>query len=113
MSAEFVDRADVENADRGFVASLDPMAIEAADGPKAWTRALPPTSPSPSPAASSLGSWRAKADGVAIDGDAGVLTSLIGLLDQPDPTFAIVTPWPLSARRPLPIGRQAPWTDQP
>jgi alkyl sulfatase BDS1-like metallo-beta-lactamase superfamily hydrolase len=33
-----------------------------------------------------------KTDGVAIDGDAGVLTKLIGLLDEPDPTFAIVTP---------------------
>jgi alkyl sulfatase BDS1-like metallo-beta-lactamase superfamily hydrolase len=31
-------------------------------------------------------------DGVAIDGDTGVLTKLIGLLDEPDPTFAIVTP---------------------
>jgi alkyl sulfatase BDS1-like metallo-beta-lactamase superfamily hydrolase len=29
---------------------------------------------------------------VAIDGDASVLTRLIGLLDEPDPTFAVVTP---------------------
>jgi alkyl sulfatase BDS1-like metallo-beta-lactamase superfamily hydrolase len=34
----------------------------------------------------------AKTDGVAIDGDAGVLSRLIGLLDEPDPTFAVVTP---------------------
>jgi alkyl sulfatase BDS1-like metallo-beta-lactamase superfamily hydrolase len=34
----------------------------------------------------------AKTDGVAIDGDASVLTRLIGLLDEPDPTFAVVTP---------------------
>jgi alkyl sulfatase BDS1-like metallo-beta-lactamase superfamily hydrolase len=34
----------------------------------------------------------ARTDGVAIDGDASVLTRLIGLLDEPDPTFAIVTP---------------------
>jgi alkyl sulfatase BDS1-like metallo-beta-lactamase superfamily hydrolase len=29
---------------------------------------------------------------VAIDGDASVLTRLTGLLDEPDPTFAVVTP---------------------
>jgi alkyl sulfatase BDS1-like metallo-beta-lactamase superfamily hydrolase len=34
----------------------------------------------------------AKTDGVAIDGDASVLTRLTGLLDEPDPTFAVVTP---------------------
>lgn len=34
----------------------------------------------------------AKTDGVAIDGDASILTKLTGLLDEPDPTFAIVTP---------------------
>jgi alkyl sulfatase BDS1-like metallo-beta-lactamase superfamily hydrolase len=32
------------------------------------------------------------ADGAAIDGDAGVLGKLIGLLDAPDPNFAVVTP---------------------
>jgi alkyl sulfatase BDS1-like metallo-beta-lactamase superfamily hydrolase len=39
-----------------------------------------------------VGLLAGKTDGVAIDGDAGVLTRLIGLLDEPDPTFAIVTP---------------------
>jgi alkyl sulfatase BDS1-like metallo-beta-lactamase superfamily hydrolase len=29
---------------------------------------------------------------VAVDGDASGLTRLIGLLDEPDPTFAIITP---------------------
>jgi alkyl sulfatase BDS1-like metallo-beta-lactamase superfamily hydrolase len=32
------------------------------------------------------------ADGAAIDGDASVLGKLIGLLDEPDPIFAVVTP---------------------
>jgi alkyl sulfatase BDS1-like metallo-beta-lactamase superfamily hydrolase len=36
MSAEFGDRADFENADRGFVASLDPMVIKATDGRVVW-----------------------------------------------------------------------------
>jgi alkyl sulfatase BDS1-like metallo-beta-lactamase superfamily hydrolase len=36
MSADFEDRADFENADRGFVASLDPMVIKAADGRVVW-----------------------------------------------------------------------------
>jgi alkyl sulfatase BDS1-like metallo-beta-lactamase superfamily hydrolase len=36
MGAEFEDRADFENADRGFVASLDPMVIKAADGRVVW-----------------------------------------------------------------------------
>ena len=39
-----------------------------------------------------IGLLAGKTDGVAIDGNAGVLTRLIGLLDEPDPTFAIVTP---------------------
>ena len=33
-----------------------------------------------------------KADGVVMTGDSGVLGRLIGLLDDPDPEFAIVTP---------------------
>ena len=31
-------------------------------------------------------------EGIQADGDAGVVQQLIGLLDQPDPGFAIVTP---------------------
>jgi alkyl sulfatase BDS1-like metallo-beta-lactamase superfamily hydrolase len=33
-----------------------------------------------------------RTDGAAIDGDAGVLTRLVGVLEAPDPDFAIVTP---------------------
>ena len=36
MGADFGDRADFENSDRGFVASLDPMVIKAADGRVVW-----------------------------------------------------------------------------
>jgi alkyl sulfatase BDS1-like metallo-beta-lactamase superfamily hydrolase len=36
MGADFGDRADFENADRGFVASLDPMVIKGADGRVVW-----------------------------------------------------------------------------
>jgi alkyl sulfatase BDS1-like metallo-beta-lactamase superfamily hydrolase len=32
MRPDFQDRAEFENADRGFVASLDPMVIKGADG---------------------------------------------------------------------------------
>ena len=32
MRADFQDRADFENADRGFVASLDPMVIKGRSG---------------------------------------------------------------------------------
>ena len=31
-------------------------------------------------------------DGVEMSGDAGVLATLVGLLDTPDPDFAVVTP---------------------
>ena len=36
MCVDFQDRADFENADRGFVASLDPMVIKGADGRVVW-----------------------------------------------------------------------------
>jgi len=31
-------------------------------------------------------------DGIQLDGDASVLQTILGLTDQPDPNFAIVTP---------------------
>ena len=31
-------------------------------------------------------------DGIAMDGDTGVLRTVLSLLDQPDPNFTIVTP---------------------
>ena len=31
-------------------------------------------------------------DGVEMSGDPGVLATLVGLLDSPDPDFAVVTP---------------------
>ena len=31
-------------------------------------------------------------DGITIEGDASVLARLVGLTDEPDPDFAIVTP---------------------
>jgi hypothetical protein len=48
-----------------------------------------------------------------LDGPLNVLTDLIGLLDEPDPIFAIVTPRPRSARRLLLSEGTAPWTDPP
>jgi len=33
-----------------------------------------------------------RSDGVDMSGDAGVLATLIGLIDSPDPDFAVVTP---------------------
>jgi alkyl sulfatase BDS1-like metallo-beta-lactamase superfamily hydrolase len=36
MSEDLVDRTDFENADRGFIASLDPMVVKAADGRVVW-----------------------------------------------------------------------------
>ena len=36
MGADFEDRAGFANADRGFVASLDPMVIKGADGRVVW-----------------------------------------------------------------------------
>jgi alkyl sulfatase BDS1-like metallo-beta-lactamase superfamily hydrolase len=54
MLADFADRTDFENANRGLVARLEPGVIKAADGR------------------------------VVYDADA--------LTDQPDRTFAIVTP---------------------
>jgi alkyl sulfatase BDS1-like metallo-beta-lactamase superfamily hydrolase len=36
MGADFEDRTDFEDADRGLVASLDPMVIKAADGRVVW-----------------------------------------------------------------------------
>jgi alkyl sulfatase BDS1-like metallo-beta-lactamase superfamily hydrolase len=44
------------------------------------------------PAAALPGILAGRMDGVTLDGDAGVLPRLLGLLDQPDPDFAIVTP---------------------
>ena len=31
-------------------------------------------------------------DGISVEGDASVLAKLVGLTDEPDPDFAIVTP---------------------
>lgn len=36
MPADFKDRTDFENSDRGFIARLDPMVIKAADGRVVW-----------------------------------------------------------------------------
>ncbi len=36
MPADFNDRTDFENADRGFIASIEPMAISDADGRRIW-----------------------------------------------------------------------------
>jgi alkyl sulfatase BDS1-like metallo-beta-lactamase superfamily hydrolase len=44
------------------------------------------------PAAALPGILAGRMDGVTVEGDAGVLPRLLGLLDQPDPDFAIVTP---------------------
>jgi alkyl sulfatase BDS1-like metallo-beta-lactamase superfamily hydrolase len=44
------------------------------------------------PAAALPGILAGRMDGVALEGDASVLPRLLGLLDQPDPAFAIVTP---------------------
>ena len=44
------------------------------------------------PAAALIGLLGGQLDGVATEGDASVLGRLVGLLDEPDPGFAIVTP---------------------
>jgi alkyl sulfatase BDS1-like metallo-beta-lactamase superfamily hydrolase len=72
MRADFQDRADFGNADRGFVASLDPMVIKGVDGRVVWDAVIYTHS--------------------HIDPFGGVLGKLIALLDAPDPTFAVVTP---------------------
>ena len=36
VSADFSDRADFTNADRGFIGALDPMVVKAADGRVVW-----------------------------------------------------------------------------
>jgi len=36
MPADFKDRTDFENADRGFIASIEPMTISDADGRRIW-----------------------------------------------------------------------------
>ena len=52
-----------------------------------------PTSPSPSPSRSCSGCSAARGlDGIATEGDAGVVGQLLAVLDPPNPGFAIVTP---------------------
>lgn len=46
----------------------------------------------PPPDSGCTASTRASLDGIEHEGDVGVLTRLLGLLDEPDPDFAIVTP---------------------
>ena len=36
MRADFNDRTDFENADRGFIASIEPMTISDAEGRQVW-----------------------------------------------------------------------------
>ena len=36
IAADFSDRADFANADRGFIGTLEPMVIKAADGRVVW-----------------------------------------------------------------------------
>ncbi|MGW4869622.1 alkyl sulfatase C-terminal domain-containing protein [Streptomyces chartreusis] len=46
----------------------------------------------PPPDSGCTASTGASLDGIEHEGDVGVLTGLLGLLDEPDPDFAIVTP---------------------
>ncbi len=36
IAADFSDRADFANSDRGFIGTLEPMVIKAADGRVVW-----------------------------------------------------------------------------
>ncbi len=64
----FADRSDFDDARRGLVAGLDPGAIESPDGAVVWD----------------LDSYGFL--------DAAPPVELFGLMDNPDPSFAIVTP---------------------
>jgi len=55
----------------------------------------------------------ASARGDHLDGPLDVLTNLIGLLDEPDPTFAMVTPDHYRQGKCYLSEGRAPWTDPP
>lgn len=109
MAADFADRTDFDNANRGLVARLEPRVIKASDGrvvydadafartvagecpqtvhPSLWRQSI--TLTRPQLLAMLAGADR---DGVQLDGDPKVFSTIAGPTDQPDPNFPIVTP---------------------
>ena len=70
MPADLADRTDFENARRGVVARRRPGVVTGADG-------------------------RVVDDAdrfLTVEGDTKVFDTVLGLTDQPDPSFAIATP---------------------
>jgi alkyl sulfatase BDS1-like metallo-beta-lactamase superfamily hydrolase len=81
VPADFEDRTDFENATRGLIARLEPGVIKAAD--------LAVTLTKPQLLAMLAG---AGTDGAELDGDPKTFATIAGFTDEPDPSFATVTP---------------------
>ena len=107
IAADFSDRADFANSDRGFIGTMEPMVITAADGRVVWEMELSNGAlihyPTPGSHAADLTVTLTKPQllqllatgkpgGIGTSGDSAVLGRLMSLIDNPDPDFAIVTP---------------------
>ena len=66
MPADFADRTDFENAERGLIARLQPGVIKGPDGKVVFD--------------------------IGATGNRGALQTIMGFTDEPDPSFPVVTP---------------------
>ena len=89
IAADFGDRTDFVNSDRGFLSTIDPMVIKAADGRVVWDMDSWGFLDEACPDTANPSLWR---HGIDMSGDPAVLGRLMSLIDDPNPDFAIVTP---------------------